>query len=130
MSEPTLREPSWDHSPAAAAAPTWPVPDHPQRLIHEALWHWHLGRAATPSTFLPSVDGIIASGDSDKENISVLAEGLRSDDELEAVNSAYCLAKQGGVEAVEALIAALPEATPAQKDWSGNGNGAAHSCDF
>jgi hypothetical protein len=118
MSEPTLGAPSWDHDPSfRAAGDAWPDPRHPQRLIHEAVWHWHLGHAANPSTFLPSAT---------TESVSKLAEGLRSEDEMTALNCAYSLAKLGGEEAANALIAALPETTAAQKDWSGNGNGVGH----
>ena len=115
MSEPTLGAPSWDHDPNfRAAGDVWPDPRHPQLLIHEAVWHWHLGHAASPLTYLPSATN---------ESVSKLAKGLRSDDELTALNCAYSLAKLGGEESANALIAALPETTPAQKDWSGNGNG-------
>jgi hypothetical protein len=118
MSEPTLGDPSWDHDPSFSVGDGWPDPQHPQRLIQEAVWNWHLGLAATSSTFLPSANS--------SASVSELAEGLRSEDELTALNSAYSLAQRGGEEAANALVAALPETTPAQKDWSGNGNGACH----
>ena len=117
MSEPTLGAPSWDHDPHYnSAGDSWPDPRHPQRLIHEAVWHWHLGTSATSSTFLPSAAN-------DSADVPELADGLRSEDELTALNCAYSLAKCGGDQAANALVVALSEATPAQKDWSGNGNG-------
>ena len=55
--------------------------------------------------------------------MSELAAGLRSDDELTAVNAAYALAARGGADAAAVLVGTLPEETPPNKDWSGNGNG-------
>ena len=107
MSEPLA--PSWDHDPARAI---WPASDHPQSLVHEAVWRWHLGAAAPEPPPPPATD------------VAALAAGLRSeDDELEAVDAAYTLALLGEAEAAAALVAALPETTPPQQDWSGNGNG-------
>ena len=97
---------------------------HLQRLIHEAIWQWHLGQPAD-FKFKHAAQALQTHQISSffAEPVPELAAGLRSDDELTALNSAYCLAALGGPEAAAVLVGALPEVTPPNKDWSGNGNG-------
>jgi hypothetical protein len=115
MSEPTA--PSWDHTPGKWDA--WQASDHPQAQVHAAIWHWHLGS----HNDMLCRGSPLGSPAATAATVEQLAARLRSANEETAVDAAYALGGRGGPESAAALVAALAEATPAQKDWSGNGNG-------